>query len=188
MRRPCIAVALVRLLLAGATIPAAAGHLMRESRGNGRAACIEQVMPMTAISTFSATAQGGLLAQDRMPEEINDHDRAQGEGPAELAERKETIAVNGANGSNGAGANTLASTAASILSDRKTHLAIGVAATLGLMVFYSWREKNLAKTDPEEYARIQRIKASVRNTGKDSQAQAHKSGKSFGSGKDEQKV
>src|SRR5215212_8938759 len=54
-------------------------------------------------------------------------------------------------------------TVGSMLSSSKTQLAIGVAATLGVMVFYKWREKQLAKKEPEEYARLQRIKASVRN-------------------------
>jgi hypothetical protein len=51
----------------------------------------------------------------------------------------------------------------SMLSSHKTHLAIGVAATLGIMIFYNWREKRLAKKDPEGYARLQRLKASVRS-------------------------
>jgi hypothetical protein len=51
----------------------------------------------------------------------------------------------------------------SMLSNHKTHLAIGVAATLGIMIFYNWREKRLAKKDPEGYARLQRLKASVRS-------------------------
>jgi hypothetical protein len=49
-----------------------------------------------------------------------------------------------------------------LLNEHKGKLAIGVAATLGLMVFYKWREKKLAEEDPEEYARLQRIKAVVR--------------------------
>lgn len=49
----------------------------------------------------------------------------------------------------------------STLGEHKGKLAIGVAATLGLMIFYKWREKNLAKEDPQEYARLQRIKSSV---------------------------
>jgi hypothetical protein len=48
------------------------------------------------------------------------------------------------------------------LGEHKGKLAIGVAATLGLMVFYKWREKKLAKEDPQEYARLQRFKNSVR--------------------------
>lgn len=51
-----------------------------------------------------------------------------------------------------------------LLSEHKGKLAIGVAATLGMMVYYGWREKRLAKTDPEEYARLQRLKAVVRHT------------------------
>ena len=49
------------------------------------------------------------------------------------------------------------------LAEHKGKLAIGVAATLGLMVYYGWREKRLAQTDPEEYARLQRIKAGLRS-------------------------
>lgn len=46
-------------------------------------------------------------------------------------------------------------------SNHKGKLAIGVAATLGIMVFYNWREKRLAKKDPEGHARLQRLKAVV---------------------------
>jgi hypothetical protein len=76
-----------------------------------------------------------------------------------------TDAANGAaNGSaNGAGAeNSLPSQLAGMLDDHKGKLAIGVAATLGLMVFYSWREKRLAKEDPEAHALHQRSKAIVK--------------------------
>jgi hypothetical protein len=41
-------------------------------------------------------------------------------------------------------------------------LATGDAATLGMMVFYNWHEKRLAKTDPEGHARLQRLKALFR--------------------------
>jgi hypothetical protein len=58
----------------------------------------------------------------------------------------------------------LAGEAMNLLSEHKGKLAIGVAATLGLMVYYGWREKRLAKSDPEEYARLQRIKAIVRHS------------------------
>lgn len=51
----------------------------------------------------------------------------------------------------------------SAFSEHKGKLAIGVAATLGLIVFYKWRERRLAKEDPEAYARLQRLKASVRH-------------------------
>ncbi|MEN3296729.1 MAG: hypothetical protein V7642_5982 [Burkholderiales bacterium] len=49
-----------------------------------------------------------------------------------------------------------------VLKENKGKLAIGVAATLGLMIFYNWRQKNLPKEDPEAYARLQRIKNSVK--------------------------
>jgi hypothetical protein len=45
---------------------------------------------------------------------------------------------------------------------RKPALATADAATLGMMVFYNWREKKLAKEDPEGYARLQRLKALFR--------------------------
>jgi len=60
---------------------------------------------------------------------------------------------------------SLAGEAMNLLSEHKGKLAIGVAATLGMMVYYGWRENRLAKTDPEEYARLQRIKAIVRQSG-----------------------
>lgn len=44
-------------------------------------------------------------------------------------------------------------------------LAIGVAATLGIMIYYNWRERRLAKQDPEGHARLQRLKAKVRSGG-----------------------
>lgn len=62
------------------------------------------------------------------------------------------------------GDTSLADDAMTLLSEHKGKLAIGVAATLGMMVYYGWREKRLAKTDPEEYARLQRLKAVVRHT------------------------
>jgi hypothetical protein len=60
--------------------------------------------------------------------------------------------------------NNLAGEAMNLLEEHKGKLAMGVAATLGLMVFYRWREKRLAKTDPEEYARLQRLKAVMRHS------------------------
>jgi hypothetical protein len=49
-----------------------------------------------------------------------------------------------------------------MISEHKGKLAIGVAATLGVMVFYNWRRKNLSKEDPEGYALLQRFKNSVK--------------------------
>lgn len=59
---------------------------------------------------------------------------------------------------------SLAGEAMNLLAEHKGKLAIGVAATLGMMVYYGWREKRLAKTDPEEYARLQRLKAVMRHS------------------------
>lgn len=47
------------------------------------------------------------------------------------------------------------------LANHKGKLAVGAAAMLGLAIFYKWRESKLAKEDPEEYARLQRLKAAV---------------------------
>jgi hypothetical protein len=72
-------------------------------------------------------------------------------------------AVNGAvNGAAAGAESSLPSQLAGMLDDHKGKLAIGVAATLGLMVFYSWREKRLAKEDPEAHALHQRSKAIVK--------------------------
>lgn len=48
------------------------------------------------------------------------------------------------------------------LDEHKGKLAISAAAMLGLLVYYKWGEKSLAKEDPEEYERLQRIKERVR--------------------------
>jgi hypothetical protein len=50
---------------------------------------------------------------------------------------------------------------ANTLGNHKGKLAIGAAAMLGLAVFYKWRENWLARNDPEEYARLRRLKAAV---------------------------
>lgn len=50
-----------------------------------------------------------------------------------------------------------------MLDEHKGKLAIGAAAMLGLMVYYKWGEKSLAKEDPEEYERLRRIKEGVRH-------------------------
>lgn len=43
----------------------------------------------------------------------------------------------------------------------KAKLAASVAATFGVMMYYAWREKRLQKKDPEAYAKLQRLKASI---------------------------
>ena len=67
-----------------------------------------------------------------------------------------------ADANSGEAASTLAGDAMNLISEHKGKLAIGVAATLGLMVYYGWREKRLAKTDPEEYALLQRLREVMR--------------------------
>lgn len=83
------------------------------------------------------------------------------------ADEKTTDAAAGHSESPLNGASTMGSDgldmAKNVLNDHKGKLAIGVAATLGLMVYYKWREKNLAKEDPEEYARLQRFKSVVKD-------------------------
>lgn len=51
----------------------------------------------------------------------------------------------------------------SMLGRHKGKLAMGAAAMLGIAIFYKWREHRLAKDDPEEYARLQRLKQAVKN-------------------------
>ncbi len=73
--------------------------------------------------------------------------------------------VNGAlNGTSATAESSLPSMGdlAGMLDGHKGKLAIGVAATLGLMVFYSWREKKLAAEDPEAHALHQKSKAIVK--------------------------
>jgi hypothetical protein len=44
----------------------------------------------------------------------------------------------------------------------KGKLAIGVAAMLGAAIYYKWREAQLARVEPQEYARLQRLKDKIR--------------------------
>lgn len=50
-----------------------------------------------------------------------------------------------------------------LLGKHKGKLAVGAAAMLGVAIFYKWREHQLEKEDPEEYARLQRLKHAVKN-------------------------
>ena len=77
----------------------------------------------------------------------------------------------------------IAGEAMNLLEDHKGKLAIGVAATLGLMVFYRWREKRLAKTEPEEYARLQRLKVAMRQSDDQIQPKAARKDTRFRTGK-----
>lgn len=58
-------------------------------------------------------------------------------------------------------ATPLATKAAALIGNNKGKLAIGAAAMLGIAVFYKWRDSKLAKEDPEEFARLRRIKAGL---------------------------
>ncbi len=48
-----------------------------------------------------------------------------------------------------------------LLNQHKGKLAMGVAAMLGIAVFYQWREHRLAKEDPVEYEKFRRIKDKI---------------------------
>lgn len=50
---------------------------------------------------------------------------------------------------------------AGVLNNHKGKLAVGAAAMLGVAIFYKWRESRLAKEDPEEYARLKRLKKAI---------------------------
>ena len=52
-----------------------------------------------------------------------------------------------------------------ILDEHKGKLAISAAAMLGLLIYYKWGERSLAKEDREEYERLRRIKEGVRQAG-----------------------
>lgn len=100
-----------------------------------------------------------------IPDDQPDQDipPARGVEPADVDSAPPAAATQ-ADGTALPGETSLADDAMTLLSEHKGKLAIGVAATLGMMVYYGWREKRLAKTDPEEYARLQRLKAVVRHT------------------------
>lgn len=55
----------------------------------------------------------------------------------------------------------------SMLSGHKGPLALGVAAALGIMIYYNWREKALAKKDPEGYARLKRFRDLIKEEAAD---------------------
>lgn len=61
-----------------------------------------------------------------------------------------------------AGKDTEAGAGKGLLSEHKGKLAVGVAATLGMLIYYGWRQRNLPKEDPEAYAQLQRIRDRVK--------------------------
>ena len=48
-----------------------------------------------------------------------------------------------------------------LLTNHKGKLAVGAAAMLGIAIFYKWRESQLSRDEPAEYARLQRLKHAV---------------------------
>lgn len=89
--------------------------------------------------------------QPRSDDEQFRSDNAKPEEPAtqEAAGSKQSGEANSAEG------------LSTLIADHKGKLAAGAAAMLGLAVFYKWRESKLAKEDPEELARLKRLKAAV---------------------------
>lgn len=49
------------------------------------------------------------------------------------------------------------------LDEHKGKLAISAAAMLGLLIYYKWGEKSLAKENPAEYERLQRLREGLRH-------------------------
>jgi hypothetical protein len=45
--------------------------------------------------------------------------------------------------------------------NHKGKLAVGVAAMLGIAIYYKWHKFQLAREEPVEYARLQRLKQAV---------------------------
>jgi uncharacterized protein YcbK (DUF882 family) len=91
----------------------------------------------------------------------------------------QNTSVPGNEAENVSGAISLAGEAMNLLEEHKGKLSIGVAAALGLMVFYRWREKQMAKTDPEEYAQLQRLKVIVRHSDDHAQPKAARKAAGF---------
>ncbi|NEX60526.1 hypothetical protein [Noviherbaspirillum galbum] len=92
----------------------------------------------------------------------------QGDLPAGAPDMSDMPSAAGEEADDPVGSASLADTLADTLANHKGKLAMGAAAMLGLAVFYKWREGRLAQDDPEEYARLQRIKAAV-DLGEDEQ-------------------
>lgn len=49
------------------------------------------------------------------------------------------------------------------LDEHKGKLAISAAAMLGLLIYYKWGEKSLAKENPAEYERLRRLREGLRH-------------------------
>lgn len=68
----------------------------------------------------------------------------------------------------------------SMLSGKKTQLAMGAAATLGLLLLYKLRQKIQTTEDPEGYASVQRVKEALRNAQADERRAARRKTNSVG--------
>lgn len=67
-----------------------------------------------------------------------------------------------------------------ILSGTKTQLAMGAAATLGLLLLYKLRQKMQTTEDPEGYASVQRVKEALRNAQADERRAARRKSNALG--------
>jgi hypothetical protein len=56
---------------------------------------------------------------------------------------------------------SLADNSGSLFSNHGGKLAVGVAAMLGLAIFYKWREQEVSHEDPDESAGLKKIKEMV---------------------------
>jgi hypothetical protein len=84
-----------------------------------------------------------------------------GAGNSESAGTSDPVEASGTSGAEQPSSNGQAE-GKSLLDEHKGKLAIGVAATLGVMIYYNWRQKNLPKEDPEGYAWLKRLKDSIK--------------------------
>lgn len=67
-----------------------------------------------------------------------------------------------------------------MLSGKTTQLAMGAAATLGLLLLYKLRQKIQTTEDPEGYASVQRVKEALRNAQADERRAARRKTNSVG--------
>ncbi|MGN6389316.1 MAG: hypothetical protein ACTHL1_07375 [Burkholderiaceae bacterium] len=61
-----------------------------------------------------------------------------------------------------------------LLSGKTTQIAMGAAATMGLLLLYKLSQKMLEKDDPESYQNVQRIKAALKVAEADARKEARR--------------
>lgn len=61
-----------------------------------------------------------------------------------------------------------------LLTGKTTQIAMGAAATLGVLLLYKLRQKILEKEDPESYQSVQRVKAALKVAEADDRKQARR--------------